>query len=121
MRRVLMVGIVLALVAGLLSSCALSAVRGGPVPKDRLSDGVYRGSARNGPVSAVVEIVVEDQAIREIELVTHRTWWGGAAEEAIPRSIIEQQSTSVDAVSGATISSTAIMNAVQDAVEKATN
>ena len=49
------------------------------------------------------------------------TWRGGEAEEAIPGSIIEQQSTKVDAVTGATISSTAIMNAVQDAVEKATN
>ncbi len=49
----------------------------------------------------------------------HRTWKGGAAEGIIPRRIIETQSTRVDAVSGATMSSVAIMNAVEDAVRKA--
>ena len=49
----------------------------------------------------------------------HRTWKGGAAEGIIPHRIIETQSTKVDAVSGATTSSVAIMNAVEDAVRKA--
>ena len=111
----------LALVVGLVPSCTSSMPKGGPVPTDRLADGVYRGSARNGPVSAVVDVIVKDQVITEIKLIRHRSWRGGEAEEAIPDSIIEQQSTKVDAVAGATISSTAIMNAVQDAVLKATN
>ena len=44
---------------------------------------------------------------------------GGPAEEVVPARIIEQQSTSVDAVSGATMSSYAIMNAVESAIEGA--
>jgi uncharacterized protein with FMN-binding domain len=44
---------------------------------------------------------------------------GGPAEEIIPARIIEKQSTNVDAVSGATMSSDAIMNAVQLAIERA--
>jgi uncharacterized protein with FMN-binding domain len=72
-------------------------------------------------VSAVVDVTVEDQEIREIEMVRHGDWWGRRAEETIPGAIIEQQSTRVDVVTGATIISTALMNAVQDAVEKAMN
>ena len=45
---------------------------------------------------------------------------GGHAEEVIPAKIIEKQSTNVDAVSGATMSSDAIMNAVESAIEGAT-
>ena len=86
--RNLMMAAFLSLVIGLFSSCALSPVRGGPVPTDRLGDGVYRGSARNGPVSAVVDVTVKDQVITEIELIRHRSWWGGAADDAIPSSII---------------------------------
>ena len=91
------------------------------MPSNRLVDGVYRGSARSGPVKAVVDVTVRDQQIRSIELVSHHRWRGGESEEAIPRLILERQSTRVDAVTGATVSSTAIMNAVQDAVEKAMN
>jgi len=110
----------LALVAALLASCSITPIRGGPVPGNQLADGVYRGRARNGPVIAIVDVTVRDQRIEAIELVTHGDWRGRRAEEPIPRAIVAQQSTRVDVVSGATISSTAIMNAVQDAVEKAT-
>ena len=46
-------------------------------------------------------------------------WKGVLAEGTISNRIIETQSTKVDAVSGATIGSVAIMNAVQDAIQKA--
>ena len=120
MRR-LLAGTFLLLVIGLVSSCALATIEGGPVPGDRLADGVYRGSARSGPVAAVVDVTVEDRRVAEIAIVRHGHWRGGAAEEPIPRAIIEQQSTRVDAVTGATVSSVALMNAVQDALEKAMN
>lgn len=121
MQRYLLMSTLVSLAIGLFSSCAYSAIRGGPVPKDRLVDGVYRGSARNGPVTAAVDVIVEDQGIAEIKIIRHGHWRGGPAEETIPGLIIEQQSTGVDVVTGATVSSTAIMNAVQDAVEKAMN
>ena len=118
MRRMI-AGIGLAALWAVGSSCALAAIQGGPLPREGLVDGVYRGSAWSGPVRAVVDVVVEDQRIRDVVLVHHNTWWGRRAEEPIPRAIVEQQSTRVDAVSGATISSTAIMNAAQEAVAKA--
>ncbi len=121
MQRTLATCILVSLMTALSASCTTGTIQGGPVPAERLVDGVYRGSARNGPVLAVVDVVVEDRRIERIEIVRHGDWWGRRAEERIPDRIVEQQSTQVDAVTGATISSTAIMNAVQDAVEQATN
>jgi fumarate reductase flavoprotein subunit len=118
MRR-LLAGVSLLLGLGLVSSCAYAKIQGGPVPGDRLADGVYRGSARSGPVVAVVAVTVAERRVAEIEIVRHGHWRGGAAEEPIPRAIVEQQSTRVDVVTGATVSSVALMNAVQDALEKA--
>ena len=54
-----------------------------------------------------------------LKVVEHTARKGIKAEPIIPERIIENQSTNVDAVSGATNSSYVIMNAVQKAVEKA--
>jgi fumarate reductase flavoprotein subunit len=82
-------------------------------------DGVYQGTATKGPVKAVVELTVNGSRIDEIKLIHHRRWRGGIAEKTIPQRIVAAQSTRVDAVTGATISSVAIMQAVQNAVSKA--
>ena len=120
MNRYIVTSAFLVVVMGICSSCTTAKILGGPVPADRLIDGVYRGSAKDGPVKVVVDVTLTDQRITEIKLVKHRTWKGGGAEETVPHLIIKQQSTKVDAVTGATVSSCAIMNAVQKAVEKAT-
>ena len=103
----------------LLSGCASAKIVGGPVPFNRLKDGVYEGRAKGGPVKVVAKVTIQNQRITNIKLLEHRTWKGAAAEKAIPERIIDEQSTKVDAVSGATMSSSVIMNAVEDAVQKA--
>jgi uncharacterized protein with FMN-binding domain len=107
------------LLAALLLGCATARITGGPVPEGRLKDGVYDGTARNGPVRVAAKVTIRNQRIAAVELIKHRHWKGAEAERAIPARIIEAQSTRVDAVSGATASSTAIMNAVEAAVQKA--
>jgi len=118
MKRYIITNAFLVVVMWLCSSCTTAKIEGCPVPADRLVDGVYRGSAKNGPVKVVVDVTVKDRRIADIKLVKHRTWKGRAAE-TVPNLIIKQQSTKVDAVTGATVSSCAIMNAVHNAVEKA--
>jgi len=83
-------------------------------------DGVYEGSYRSLPNSAVVKVTIAEGRIDKIELLKHfASWKGNKVAEIIPRRIVSEQSTSVDAVTGATNSSRVIMNAVQKAVEKA--
>lgn len=64
---------------------------------------------------------IKDNRIVHIQIVEHWALKGKKAELTVVRNIIEQQSTGVDAVSGATNSSRVIMNAVQRAIEKAYN
>ncbi len=98
--------------------CSSEPVTGGRIDTEHLVDGVFTGEFSNGPVHVVVKVHIEDRGIAHVELVEHRNWRGEKAEKDVIRRIVMQQSTSVDAVSGATMSSVAIMNAVQAAVEK---
>ena len=102
------------------AGCQIAPLIGTPVVSEGLRDGVYEGEYRKGINNAVVKVTVDEGRIAEIELVKHfSSWIGKKANEIIPPRIVEQQSTRVDAVSGATNSSRVIMNAVQKAVEKA--
>ncbi len=93
---------------------------GGPVKEGKLADGVFEGSYSKWPNSAAVSVTVKDGRIADIRILKHwSSWIGRKAEPVIPLRIIEQQSTNIDAVTGATNSSRVIMNAVQNAVEKA--
>ena len=112
---IILIGTLLALIIG----CAATKIVGGPIVPNSLRDGIYDGEGRDGPVKVKAKVTVENQRISNIELLEHRTWKGKAAENVIPARIIAEQTTKVDAVSGATVSSRAIMNAVEAAVRKA--
>lgn len=102
-----------------MAGCVSYKATGGPVQGAELHDGIYQGAATEGPVSVVAEVTILDRRIAKVDLIQHRNWKGGAAGDVIPDRIIEAQSTDVDGVSGATMSSVVIMNAVEDAVRKA--
>jgi len=102
------------------AGCQIAPLMGTPVVSEGLKNGIYEGEYRKGINKAVVKVTIADDRIAEIELVKHTaSWIGNKANEIIPQKILEQQSTRVDAVSGATNSSRVIMNAVQMAIEKA--
>jgi uncharacterized protein with FMN-binding domain len=118
MKNRIMVFLMAVLLLVFLSGCATPKIAGGPIPESGLKDGLYKGEAKNGPVSVLAEVTIQNQRIIKIDLLKHRNWKGKPAEQVIVR-IIEEQSTNIDAVSGATMSSVAIMNAVEDAIQKA--
>ena len=103
----------------MLLGCAEIPVAGGRVDQAKLKDGTYQGSYRGGPNKASVQITIIGNNIVNIEILQHQAWRGVIAEATIIERIIASQSTKVDAVSGATNSSRVIMNAVQNAIEKA--
>ena len=120
MKTLRMIAIAINIFLILCMGCSAGkTIIGGPIPHANLKDGAYDGTASNGPVRVKARVTINDQKIASIYLIEHRTWKGGAAEGVIPNRIIDKQSTKVDAVSGATMSSVAIMNAVEDAVKKA--
>lgn len=82
------------------------------------ANGVYEGSA-NGMGGAVkVAVTVEDGKISGVEVLEHKETAGisDPAIEQIPQAIVEAQSTDVEAVTGATVTSEAIKEAVATAL-----
>jgi urocanate reductase len=90
-------------------------------PAGAYTAGVYTASAsgNNGPIT--VEVTFADGAIERVEVVEHSETPGlsDPALERIPAAIVENQSLKVDAVSGATNTSKAILAAVEDCVLQA--
>ncbi|GHV21003.1 hypothetical protein FACS189494_05740 [Spirochaetia bacterium] len=80
-------------------------------------DGTYRGESKVGPVRVTLDVTVLKGAIKDIALIRHFNGMGTKAEVIIPK-VIEAQSLNVDAVSGATASSKAILQAIDRALEQ---
>jgi uncharacterized protein with FMN-binding domain len=83
------------------------------------SDGVYNGSYNlsGTPVKVTLDVTVKNQNIAAISIIKHLCSPIGKKAEKITEKIIRDQSLDVDAVSGATGSSIAILKAVENALE----
>lgn len=84
------------------------------------TDGTYTGEAE-GMAPLSVSVTITDGKISEVE-VTEQNETPGYSEDAlaqIPDAIVDKNSTEVEAVSGATTTSNAIKEAVDNALEKA--
>lgn len=68
-----------------------------------------------------VKVTLGEKSIDAVEIITHEETKGvsDAALEEIPVKIVEQQSIGIDAVTGATMTSNGIINAVKQAIEEA--
>lgn len=96
------------------------AVRETSIREIRLSDvanGTYIGEYNVNFIYAKAEVTVQDGAITGIQLLEHKNERGKAAKTITDR-IITEQKIDVDAVSGATNSSTVIKKAVENALLK---
>jgi uncharacterized protein with FMN-binding domain len=78
-------------------------------------NGVYYGEYDVDFIYAKVKATVQDGTLTDVELIEHRTDRGKSAE-TIVSDMVAQQRVDVDAVSGATNSSTVIKKAVQNAL-----
>lgn len=81
----------------------------------KVANGVYEGHSELGPVIVDVEVSVIDGRIIDINLVRHENGLGSSANN-ITNIIKEKNSCEVDAISGATVSSKVIINAVNNAL-----
>ena len=105
----------------LLSSICFSAFGGASLNSVAAVDGVYQGSGygMQGPITA--EITVEGDKITAINFPVNNETVSVArmAFERIPAQIIEHQSLKMDVVTGASLSSNAILRSVEEAAEAA--
>ncbi len=94
-----------------------------PEPSYIYRNGTYSSSAYGYDGDIFVEITVENDVITSIKAHTEESdeWYFNSAQESVISQILSSQNTDVDAVSGATYSSKAIMEAVQKALNSAKN
>ncbi|HHT46642.1 MAG TPA: FMN-binding protein [Firmicutes bacterium] len=84
-----------------------------------VADGTYTGTATGFQPDLTVEVTVSGGAITAIEVVSHGET-AGISDKAIaemPGRIIDAQDLDVDTISGATMTSQGIINAVADALK----
>ena len=90
------------------------------VPVTRISaveDGIYEGEVETALVKVTVLVTVADNQIRDIQLTRHENGRGAPAE-AMLAEMVRQNTSEVDTVSGATMSSKTIRAAVRNALAK---
>jgi uncharacterized protein with FMN-binding domain len=111
-----LIGAIAALAIGL---CSCASVAGGERPNPDLAsipDGTYTGEVDVFIVHVTAEVTVASGLITAFELLEHRCSDHGRPAEALVAQVLEKQSFELDAVSGATLSSKAILNAGKDAL-----
>ena len=83
--------------------------------------GTYTAAAKGNNGDVTVEVTFSDSAIESVTVIEHGETPGisDGALEKIPAQITEQQSLNIDAVTGATNTSKAILAAVEDCVNQA--
>ncbi len=87
-----------------------------PVNPSSLTDGTYKGEYSAGRWSNTVAVTIEDGKITDIKIVKDVTIpQPGLADELFGRVIVAQNTT-VDAVSGATVTSKAYLKSVENAL-----
>lgn len=83
-------------------------------------DGTYEGLGQGKGGDLKVEVKVEDLKITDIKILEESETAGYAASlDSLIKDIIKHNSTDVDTVSGSTLSSNGLLEAVHDALDKA--
>lgn len=83
--------------------------------------GTYTESVMGRNANLTVEVTFSENSIDEVNITDHAETEtvAGVALERIPAQIVEKQTTKIDAVTGATVTSNAIKSAVNAAIEEA--
>ena len=87
------------------------------IPLSAVADGVYKGMQETPLVKVTVSVKVQNHAIAGIQLLRHENGRGAPAE-ALLEKMVRENTSEVEVVSGATMSSKVITAAVRNALAK---
>ena len=88
---------------------------------EKIVSGVFEGKAEGLMGNISVRVVIEKNEIKNIDILEYADTPGysDTVFEYLPKRVIEKDSTDVDLVAGATLTSKAFLEAVNDALKKA--
>jgi uncharacterized protein with FMN-binding domain len=83
------------------------------------SDGVYRGiyDLSGTPIKVTLDVFIQNNRINKIEIIKHICSPIGKKGENIIEQVIKRQNLEIDAISGATASSKALLKAIENALQ----
>jgi len=84
-------------------------------------DGTYQGTGSNRRGSIQVAVTIKNDKITDVEIVGFGMHYSESDVVGLPQEVVQDQSAQVNNVSGATYSSQAFEDAVQDALSQAQN
>ena len=87
-----------------------------PVDLTTVADGVHIGICQNKILLAVVRVEVKDHKITSIEILQHKASYMKQAQQ-IADAVCTGQTLNVDAVAGATLTSSTVLKAIETALE----
>ncbi|MEG0753416.1 MAG: flavocytochrome c [Angelakisella sp.] len=125
MKKNKLLGLLLAMsmVIGMLSGCGTTAASSSSVSAAGLfpKPGTYTASSKGNNADIKVEVTVDADKIVDVKVLEHKETPGlsDAAINELPKSIVAAQSTGVDAISGCTVTSKAVLAAVSDCIAQA--
>lgn len=86
------------------------------VTPSNIEDGIYNGKYKAGRWTNEINVIIKDQKITKIELVDDVTFKKEDVTKDIINKVIENQSTNIDVVSGATVTSKAYLKSIENAL-----
>ncbi|NPV71888.1 MAG: FMN-binding protein [Firmicutes bacterium] len=122
MKLVLIIlGVVVVLIGGfmLIFNAGMGEIKAmsiGQVDLSKIPDGVYRGSFKRGRWAYNVEVTVKDHKIEKVTLLDDKMRMFEKVNSELVSRILQRQTVRVDAVTGTTISSKALLKAVETAL-----
>jgi len=123
-RRVLTVVIAIIVIVGIFAAFAsysawkIRSMDVGEVDLSSISDGVYKGEESYFGFTCRVEVKVKDHQIVDIKVFEDRESEYLEKARAVTQNVLQGQSLEVDTVTGATVTSKAILKAVENALLK---
>lgn len=91
----------------------------GKVDLSKVPDGTYKGSFSGGRFSNTVRVTVKNHKITNIKVVKDVQFNKASTTQKIFDEVIKAQSTQVDAVTGATVTSKVYLKSIQNALSGA--
>ncbi|MBQ9140585.1 MAG: FMN-binding protein [Lachnospiraceae bacterium] len=82
-----------------------------------VADGTYEGHSEMGPVIVDVRVTVSNGELESVVLLNHQNGLGQSANSIVD-AMVKSNTQDVDAISGATVSSEIIINAVNNALQQ---